>query len=82
MTRAQKYRLVMLLTSFWVVVIFAPLFVKDFRPPPEVNAGLPTIIGALLAVSTKEENRKDRNGNSREAGTSVRRRSEEGGEED
>jgi hypothetical protein len=77
MTRAQKYRLVILLTSLWVAVIFAPILFNDFRPPAEVNAGLPTLIGALLAVpTTKEENRGDR------PGTTIRRRNEEGGEED
>lgn len=63
MDRRQKYRLVLLFASIWVAVIFAPVVFEDFRPPPEVNAGIPAIIGALLALPQRGgENNGGRNG--------------------
>lgn len=63
MDRRQKYRLVWLFAAIWVAVIFAPVAFDDFRPPPEVNAALPAIIGALLALPQRGgENNGARNG--------------------
>lgn len=58
MTRKQKLVLIWFLAGLWTIVIFAPALIPGFKPPPEINAGFPTVIGALLVVPTKEENRK------------------------
>lgn len=83
MDRRQKYRLVLLFAGIWVAVIFAPVFFKDFRPPPEVNAGLPAIIGALLALPQRSENngaRRETNGARNGEIPAGRSRDEEGDE--
>lgn len=70
MDRRQKYRLVLLFAGIWVAVIFAPVAFEDFRPPPEVNAALPAIIGALLALPQRGRENSDRRNGEGSAGRS------------
>lgn len=50
MRKNQKYTLVVIFVLFWMAAIFAPLFAKEFKPPPEINAAIPAIIGTILAL--------------------------------
>ena len=53
MTRTQKYTIVLMLTLFWIAVALAPILDNDFKPPPEINAAIPSLIGMILAAPAK-----------------------------
>jgi peptidoglycan/LPS O-acetylase OafA/YrhL len=53
--KKQKWSLILFLTGIWAFAIVAPAFVNTYKPPPEINAAMPAIIGALLAVPPRKE---------------------------
>lgn len=45
--------LIGVVTCVWAVNITAPLFVRDYKPPPEMHVAFMAILGLLTAGNTK-----------------------------
>lgn len=52
MTERVKWALIGVLVVAWATNLFIPLFVRDYKTPPESHVAFMTVIGILAAQKT------------------------------
>lgn len=58
LSRRQKWWLILVFVAVWAFSIIAPAFFHNYKPSPEVSASFPVIIGAIIAIPTKDDGEK------------------------
>lgn len=59
MSNRLRSAIIVIVAIVWAANFTAPIFVKDFKPAPELNVAFMAIIGILTASYKKEDKSED-----------------------
>ncbi len=60
MSNRVRTLLIVVVSCVWALNFTAPIFVKDFKPAPELNVAFMAILGVLTSTYRREgDNKKD-----------------------